>query len=565
MKRILFLLIFISSLTFGQEQNICNPTNWDSINQATIIDQRLQPVQVMVGNVGRSFVFQCDSNHYVNGIGYMTPLGMATLIGAYLPLAGGTMTGPIKLNSSNATLTGSTGRKTIEDDNYNFGDGNFYKGGDSTTGLEWYEQGTWHSSNHSYTIGDSLYNSLTINKDGGSIWQDRNSLTFKTVKGNTFIKSNLPTASGSDSLLARNATTGKLEEIAPGSVGGTLNLVGTNAAFQIPVTKTASSALRSFPQFAFDTTFYKLGIGLGSGLPTAELEVHGTNQGSVRGLSVYQHSTYKSADIHGYRSHGTVASPTVCVAGDTSLSIVSDAHNGSSYSHGGAIRFGIRKIVSAGVAERITFTTSNILSGMADAGYFDTAQTLNLVNALPVSSGGTGVTTSTGSGNNVLSTSPTLVTPILGTPTSGTLTNCTGLPVASVVNLYNTDGQDSIGSDSASAFINGHNNIVRQNDTTFSTGTIGNNLAWGVNVTASLNNIADGERVIIYYQKKVTKYSVWTFSGGKVAVAYGSGGGVANAGQTNFTFQSTTGTSLYRLEIERVGNRYEATITQKVL
>lgn len=48
---------------------------------------------------------------------------------------------------------------------------------------------------------------------------------------------------------------------------------------------------------------------------------------------------------------------------------------------------------------------------------------------LPVNRGGTGVTTSTGSGNVVLSTSPTLVTPILGTPTSGTLTNATGLPI----------------------------------------------------------------------------------------------------------------------------------------
>ena len=44
---------------------------------------------------------------------------------------------------------------------------------------------------------------------------------------------------------------------------------------------------------------------------------------------------------------------------------------------------------------------------------------------LAVANGGTGVTTSTGSGNNVLSTSPTLVTPILGTPTSGNLNNCT--------------------------------------------------------------------------------------------------------------------------------------------
>jgi hypothetical protein len=44
---------------------------------------------------------------------------------------------------------------------------------------------------------------------------------------------------------------------------------------------------------------------------------------------------------------------------------------------------------------------------------------------LAVGSGGTGVTTSTGSGSNVLSTSPTLVTPILGTPQSGNLSNCT--------------------------------------------------------------------------------------------------------------------------------------------
>jgi hypothetical protein len=58
-------------------------------------------------------------------------------------------------------------------------------------------------------------------------------------------------------------------------------------------------------------------------------------------------------------------------------------------------------------------------------------------NPLPVSFGGTGVTTSTGSGNNVLSisptlTAPTLVSPVLGTPSSGNLSNCTGYPVSSL-------------------------------------------------------------------------------------------------------------------------------------
>jgi len=58
--------------------------------------------------------------------------------------------------------------------------------------------------------------------------------------------------------------------------------------------------------------------------------------------------------------------------------------------------------------------------------------TANVSGTLPVANGGTGVTGSTGSGNNVLSTSPTLVTPtlvtpILGTPASGDLTNCTNV------------------------------------------------------------------------------------------------------------------------------------------
>ena len=59
--------------------------------------------------------------------------------------------------------------------------------------------------------------------------------------------------------------------------------------------------------------------------------------------------------------------------------------------------------------------------------------TTGVTGTLPVANGGTGVTTSTGSGANVLATSPTLVTPILGTPTSGVMTNVTGLPLTTGV------------------------------------------------------------------------------------------------------------------------------------
>jgi len=67
-----------------------------------------------------------------------------------------------------------------------------------------------------------------------------------------------------------------------------------------------------------------------------------------------------------------------------------------------------------------SFTTS--LSGLTPSS--SSTGAITLAGTLGVASGGTGVTTSTGTGNVVLSNSPTLVTPTLGTPASGTLTNC---------------------------------------------------------------------------------------------------------------------------------------------
>lgn len=50
----------------------------------------------------------------------------------------------------------------------------------------------------------------------------------------------------------------------------------------------------------------------------------------------------------------------------------------------------------------------------------------------------TAITDETGSGSLVFATSPTLVTPVLGTPASGTLTNCTGLPVSTGISGLGT-------------------------------------------------------------------------------------------------------------------------------
>jgi hypothetical protein len=88
-----------------------------------------------------------------------------------------------------------------------------------------------------------------------------------------------------------------------------------------------------------------------------------------------------------------------------------------------------------GTLRTIAKVTLNIGDTWTTDGTFDTTgsfkQTLGAVNVstvtgtLPVANGGTGVTTSTGTGSVVLSTSPSLTTPVLGTPTSGNLSNCT--------------------------------------------------------------------------------------------------------------------------------------------
>lgn len=128
---------------------------------------------------------------------------------------------------------------------------------------------------------------------------------------------------------------------------------------------------------------------------------------------------------------------------------------------------------------------------------------------LSVARGGTGVTTSTGSGNVVLSTSPSLTTPALGTPSSGTLTSCTGLPIDA-----GTTGTLSVARGGTGVTgSTGTGNVVLSASPTF-TGTISSGDIDANNLRANNGYVASGSLAGIYtdlrYDGDISGYGGWT-------------------------------------------------------
>jgi len=156
--------------------------------------------------------------------------------------------------------------------------------------------------------------------------------------------------------------------------------------------------------------------------------------------------------------------------------------------------------------------------------------TADITGTLPVANGGTGVTSSTGTGNVVLSNSPTLVTPILGTPQSGNFStgtftwptfnqNTTGTAAGLSATLATTSGGTGLTSftsggvvyaSSSSALATG--SALTFDGTKLTIGSTTANAKFNVNTT-SYTAVTNGEQVLIEgtsaWQQGLA-FSMWT-------------------------------------------------------
>jgi hypothetical protein len=243
--------------------------------------------------------------------------------------------------------------------------------------------------------------------------------------------------------LARDGSGGMtgLLRLADGSIAvpGIAFSAETTTGFSRPATNVLVGSVGGIEKFRLNASGASVTGALavsGAATMSSTLAVTGaiTATGGVAGAV-----TSSSATITGGTINGTAIGGTTAAAGAfTTLSYTGTLIGGT-----GVINIGggeLYKDASGNVGVGTASPTQRLdVNGTAKATTFSGSASgltglplsTGVSGTLPVANGGTGVTSSTGTGSTVLSNSPTLVSPVLGTPSSGDLSSCTNIPVGS--------------------------------------------------------------------------------------------------------------------------------------
>jgi hypothetical protein len=166
----------------------------------------------------------------------------------------------------------------------------------------------------------------------------------------------------------------------------------------------------------------------------------------------------------------------------------------------------------------------------------------------------------TGTGNVVMSTSPTLVTPILGTPTSGTLTSCTGLPLTTGVTstLPTANGGTARTVGNYSVYDNEIHVGKNGNDTT-GDGTLINPV---LTITKALTLIGSGKNTVIIHPGGYTENPTVSSTNTTIATSELTGANTIVYGTLTLSAAArVSGLKMTNLTITGSGNTYISNCT----
>jgi len=217
------------------------------------------------------------------------------------------------------------------------------------------------------------------------------------------------------------------------TVGATTPATGAFTTLAASGTTTLAGALvGAATQSAFNTVSTTLNLGgaatavnLGAATGTATVNnttlaakaITASTTLAVTGTSTLTGAVTATAGVSGPITSSSVSITGGSITGITDLA-VADGGTGASTAAGG-----LNNLLPTQTGNANKYLQTDGTNATWDA---VTLSTADITGTLPVANGGTGVTTSTGTGNVVLSTSPTLVTPALGTPSALVGTNITG-------------------------------------------------------------------------------------------------------------------------------------------